>query len=260
MYHSITFGDKNTWDDWHLIPSSLPVFSPPGVKTNYIDIPGKSGSIDVTESLTGHPLYNSREGSFEFYVIPDYATWVETFTMISRYLHGQAMDAVLEDDRGYRYHGRFSVNSYKSEKDWDKIVIDYHVDPYKLEWTDWLWDPFSFEHGIIRHGSGDGAGVFSDIPISTSEEIELSFTADETGDAPASVRFVASTGTSIGVLVYQGSLTPVSSVVVQQSGKTIPGLVLYQGGWLYNGRPATVGALAVTSGATLTLNFVEGEF
>ena len=29
MYHSITIGDKNTWDDWHMIPVTPPVIAPP---------------------------------------------------------------------------------------------------------------------------------------------------------------------------------------------------------------------------------------
>ena len=71
MYHSITFinsqnKEKNTWDDWYLIPSSRPVFNPPSVKTQYIDIPGANGQIDLTESLTGYPVYKNREGSWNF--------------------------------------------------------------------------------------------------------------------------------------------------------------------------------------------------
>lgn len=29
---SVTFGDKNTWDDWKIIPSIRPVFTPPKQK------------------------------------------------------------------------------------------------------------------------------------------------------------------------------------------------------------------------------------
>ena len=46
MYHSITIGSKNTWDDWYLIPSSRPVVNPPKPKTKYIDIPGADGHLD----------------------------------------------------------------------------------------------------------------------------------------------------------------------------------------------------------------------
>ena len=48
MYHSITFGEKNTWDDWHLIPSSRPVFNPPVFREKFIDIPGVSGLLDLS--------------------------------------------------------------------------------------------------------------------------------------------------------------------------------------------------------------------
>ena len=75
MYHSITFGDRNTWDDWHLIPSTRPLFNPPDAKTHYVDIPGANGQLDLIESLTGYPLYENRTGSIEFYVANGYEDW-----------------------------------------------------------------------------------------------------------------------------------------------------------------------------------------
>ena len=43
MYHSITFGNKNTWNDWHLIPTSRPVFGLPSLKKKTLDIQGGAG-------------------------------------------------------------------------------------------------------------------------------------------------------------------------------------------------------------------------
>ena len=43
MYHSITFGSKNTWEDWHLVPTSRPLFLPPKQKKSITDIPGGDG-------------------------------------------------------------------------------------------------------------------------------------------------------------------------------------------------------------------------
>ena len=40
MYHSIAFGNKNTWDDFYLVPSTKPIILPPEVKTKIVDIPG----------------------------------------------------------------------------------------------------------------------------------------------------------------------------------------------------------------------------
>ena len=63
MYHSITLGTKNTWDDWHLIPTSRPVVNPPSVKTNMIEIPGGDGVLDLTTALAGRVLYKNRTGA-----------------------------------------------------------------------------------------------------------------------------------------------------------------------------------------------------
>lgn len=154
MYHSITIGDKNTWDDWHLIPATRPLFNPPPVKTNYIEIPGGDGVLDLSTSLTGRPTYGNRTGSWEFYVENDFKDWSELYSEIMVYLHGQSFHAILEDDPAYYYEGRFSVNQWKSDKNWSRIVIDYNVGPYKRDVNGsgerWLWDPFNFETGIIR--------------------------------------------------------------------------------------------------------------
>ena len=44
MYHSITIGDKNTWDDWHMIPVTPPVIAPPVEKTISLDVEGRNGA------------------------------------------------------------------------------------------------------------------------------------------------------------------------------------------------------------------------
>lgn len=154
MYHSITFGDKNTWDDWHLIPATRPVFNPPEIKIHYVDIPGANGQIDLIESLTGYPLYENRTGSIEFYVANGYEDWAVLYSKIMNYLHGKRMRATLEDDQYFYYDGRFEVNQWKSDKWRSSIIIDYNVYPYKKEPNTsiepWLWDPFDFEQGIIR--------------------------------------------------------------------------------------------------------------
>ena len=165
QYHSVilryinqsgeTIKEMNTWDDWHLVPTSRPLFAQPSPKTQYIEIPGADGSIDLTESLTPYPVYKNRTGSLEFIVMNGYESWDVKLSMINNFLHGKKMRAILEDDAGYYYEGRFNVNNWKSNNNgtWSNITIDYNVAPYKTSLLstvdDWLWDPFSFETGII---------------------------------------------------------------------------------------------------------------
>lgn len=154
MYHSITFGDKNTWDDWKLVAQTRPLFLPPDLKTNYVEVPGTDGVMDLSETLTGEILFKNRKGSISFYVMNGYMPWEQRYSQIMNYLHGQKMNAFLEDDPGFYYEGRFSVNKWASEKSRSEIVIEYDVAPYKIDMYSsadaWLWDPFNFDTGVIR--------------------------------------------------------------------------------------------------------------
>lgn len=154
MYHSITFGDKNTWDDWHLIPASRPAVAIPDVRTKYVEIPGRHGSVDIGDILTGFPVYGDRSGSFSFYVENGHWPWHVAYSTIANYLHGKQMNMILEDDPGYYYQGRFKVGTWQTGKQCSGIEISYIVGSFKIAVNssaeDWLWDPFNFETGIIR--------------------------------------------------------------------------------------------------------------
>lgn len=155
MYHSITFGTKNTWDDWHLIPKSRPVINPPTVKTNYVEIPGGDGVLDLSTALSGRPTFANRTGTLDFYVDNDFKSWHALYSEIMKYLHGVRMRLILEDDPAYYYEGRFSVNEWRSDKHCSSISIDYNVSPYKKDISssldDWIWDTFNFDTGVIRY-------------------------------------------------------------------------------------------------------------
>lgn len=131
MYHSITIGSKNTWDDWHLVSPSRLVFAVPEVKTKYVDIPGANGILDLTDALTGFPTYENREGTFEFIVVNGYGEWQNRYSEILNYLHGKKYRAVLEDDPDYYYEGRFSVGEWGCDESWSTISISYSVSPFK---------------------------------------------------------------------------------------------------------------------------------
>lgn len=142
MYHSITFGDgtlvdghfvgKNTWTDWHLIPSSRPTMAQPGITTNFLEVPGrKDGPIDACDFLTGSVIYGQRSGSFDFIVDNDHEYWETIRSKITSYLHGKRMKMCLEDDPDYYYEGRFTVGDWRSESWNSKVTINYNVKPYK---------------------------------------------------------------------------------------------------------------------------------
>lgn len=186
MYHSVTFGEKNTWDDWYIIPTSRPVIAPPDKNTNIVEIPGMNGVLDLSEALTGYPTYQNRTGSLEFIVANNqldispadrtfgFKRWNVLYSEIMDYLHGKSMEMLLEDDKGYVYVGTYQVNEWKSEEIQSVITIDYDVYPFKKEryssLEPWYWDPFDFETGIIRN--------YSDILVSGTKNLTIPLTRE----------------------------------------------------------------------------------
>lgn len=152
--HGILFGEKHSWKDWNIVPTTRPVIAPPNPKLIKIEIPGADGEIDLTEAVSNDVKYYNRIGSLEFQV-ENPSQWGEVYSEIMDYIHGQQMKAVLDDNPDYYYFGRFFVNEWKSEKNRSLIVIDYDLDPYKYERysssEDWAWDSFNLETGIIRN-------------------------------------------------------------------------------------------------------------
>ena len=199
--HSIIFGDKHTFRDWKLMPTSRPLFNPPEPKTKYIELPGGNGSVDLTESLTGYPVYENRKGSLEFVVINDeWERWHTRYTKIMEYLHGRKMRAILDDDPNFYYEGRFNVSSWDSNNDgtWSNITIDYDVDPFK--WSvlssldDWLWDPFNFYTGVIL----DSYFRNIDVPSNT-EWTEFTVSQEAIGVAPKSPALIIDSDSGTGM-------------------------------------------------------------
>lgn len=158
--HSLIIGEKNTWTDWHLIPAKRPSVSMPQIRTKFIEIPGAFGTLDLTELLTGCPVYGDRTGSWEFIMDPDredMASWANLYQTIAMYVHGRRRRVVFTDDPEYYYEGRLAVAGLESEDGYTTLTINYELDPYKLPVHDpfdtgWLWDPFDFETGVIPQG------------------------------------------------------------------------------------------------------------
>ncbi len=128
----VLFDDIHSFRDLNLVlaPFVLPPAKP---KTNYIDVPGRDGSIDATEA-TGEVKYNDREFSFTFTVFPtDELTFEERQTVVSNALNGKRCKITIEKDPDYYLEGRCTVNEHFANKRLRQIVVSVRVAPYKLK-------------------------------------------------------------------------------------------------------------------------------
>lgn len=126
----IKFGDVHSYDDLNLVLSEVSI-PPATAKTNFVDIPGGDGSVDLTEAL-GEVKFEDRGCKFTFTVFP-YEDFEEKKRKVSNLLNGKRCRIVVDKDPDYYWLGRCSIDEYTSDKNLHKIVVGAVVAPYKLK-------------------------------------------------------------------------------------------------------------------------------
>ena len=247
MRHSITFGDKNTWSDWGLIPYKQPVFAPPKPKRKTLDIVGGNGAIDLTEAVTGYPVFSNRTGSFQFLTVKSDKKWLTVYDEILTYLHGRQMNAILEDSPAWYYKGRFSVNEMRCDELHGVITIDYDVEPYRwfvsTTTEDWLWDPFSFVDGVIY------PAVFSEIAVTSNSQNRI-FTQADYGYAPVCPKFIASAPVTVRFI---NSDLGIDETKTLSAGENVIAE------WIFYGSRCRIYYRTASGTATLSIDFRVGR-
>lgn len=160
---------RHSYRDFGLFPLEVNMPDPPGVQTNFIDVPGMDGTLDATESLDGTVHYEDRDYSQKYLDITGRTGMHSRYSALQNFLHGKQMQMVLDDDPNWYYIGRYEVGD-PSPKDYRNTVnIKATLRPFKYSLNstldDWLWDPFNFENGVIRE--------YSDIEVDGTKEIVI---------------------------------------------------------------------------------------
>lgn len=165
----VLIGDKHTERDWGLIWTDVEI-GPPEAQTKYLEIPGRDGALDLTDVLGGGLKYKNRSITNGFVLADRNAgLWHDRYSEILNYCQGKYRKVTLDSDPAFYYLGRLSVTSEKKDAAHSIVTISCNAEPYKYEINssleDWLWDPFSFETGIIRN--------YKNIQVSGSKAIVI---------------------------------------------------------------------------------------
>ena len=133
MERSIQFGIFDTWIYWKLILTEKS-FAPPEIKTNYVEIDGADGEVDLTEVLASRPVYRSRPYYASF--ITDEGTWEEREKLLSDLvskLHGRKMRIIDPDDTERYIYGRVSVKTAQNHPTYASISVEAICDPWRYD-------------------------------------------------------------------------------------------------------------------------------
>lgn len=129
----ITFDGIHSYDHFALILTSKNI-GQPTVKTEYVEVLGADGQLDLTEAF-GDIKYNNRKLTFIFSISEFNQDWTTAYSRVLNALHGKKMKIVLDDEPEYYYLGRVNVSDYTSSKRIGNIIIEVDAEPYKYKQT-----------------------------------------------------------------------------------------------------------------------------
>lgn len=169
IYQSVSINGINMLKTYKMALKERHCVQPPEPKTLYQDIPGADGSLDLSTAISGHMVYSRREITLNFGCGYEIDRWAGIFSEILRLFHGKNGKLIFDDDPDYYYYGRMTISKYSRVQTLGTFTITVDAEPYKYELyasdEDWLWDTFSFEHGVIRE--------YKDIEVSGSYTLQI---------------------------------------------------------------------------------------
>ena len=130
MNNGVTFGSKNSITDWDLLMISKSIGEAEPI-TNYIEIPGRDGALDLSESL-GEVKYKNRTLTFEFDLFNPISFYT-TQREIINYLNGKKLKITLDQDPNYYFIGRCRVTSSSISKNLGHFTIECVCEPYRYK-------------------------------------------------------------------------------------------------------------------------------
>jgi hypothetical protein len=123
----------NTWYDLRLIVTAktIPDAEP---KTNYVTLDGMSGSLDLSEALTGEIAYNDRTISATFWTDNGNREDREALLRkITASLHGKKVKIIEPDDPDHYFYGRVKIKSKKNNLAYAEFTIDAVCEPWRYD-------------------------------------------------------------------------------------------------------------------------------
>ena len=133
IFTGALIGDEHTLRDWGAVITNSDVIGMPEPNTVLLEVPGRSGRLDLSEVLTGDVTYSNREIKLELAAQTNRDRWTETCFHIFNKYHGRVVHVTFDEDPVHFYVGRCSITSPKRVATAGTMVITIDAEPYRYE-------------------------------------------------------------------------------------------------------------------------------
>lgn len=146
----------DTLSDWGLAVGNNNCIGDPVQETNYLNVPGASAMLDLSEVLTGRPVFKYRPISILLGGIKNRLNWDAIISEYRNEIEGQVVRLTFSNDLNYFWRGRVNITDFDRARTLGQFTLSIpNAEPYKYDIftseDNWEWDPFDFEYGVIRY-------------------------------------------------------------------------------------------------------------
>lgn len=133
IFSGAMIGDEHTLRDWGAVITNSDVIALPEANTILLDVPGKSGRLDLSEVLTGDISYSNRELKLQLATQTNKDKWVDTCFHIFNKYHGRVVQVTFDEDPGHYYIGRASISEPERVATAGQLTLTIDAEPYRFE-------------------------------------------------------------------------------------------------------------------------------
>lgn len=149
-----TSNEYHSYDDWGLYVTNTDCIGEPKQYTKYLQIPGRNGQLDLSQTISGRPIFISREIKINLAGTRFRTNWDAVISTFRNAIAGRVCRITFDNDPSYFWKGKVDVKGFESVMNLGTFSIELpEADPYKYDITSsadpWLWDPFNFNTGVI---------------------------------------------------------------------------------------------------------------
>lgn len=146
----------DTLKDWGLAIGNTNYIGDPVLETFYETVSGLSKTLDLSEVLTGKPVYKSRPINVLLGGKKNRRDWDGFISEYRNEIEGQVVRLTFSNDLAYFWRGRVKVTNFERTREIGMFNLEVPMaDPYKydvLTSSDpWEWDSFDLCYGAIRY-------------------------------------------------------------------------------------------------------------
>ena len=133
IFTGAMIGDEHTLRDWDAVITNSDAIGMPEVNTVLLEIPGRSGRLDLSEVLTGDVSYSNRDIRLKLAARTSREKWTQTCLHIFNKYHGRVVRVTFDEDPGHYYVGRASVSEPQRLGAAGKLTIVIDAEPFRYE-------------------------------------------------------------------------------------------------------------------------------